>query len=349
MPITFKKSFILLAAFMTAPGVGSAGQAVPFDELYGKTSPSKMLLAQPGVPVSRAARVSGDKGLDKAAPELAYENLVDAPVWTAPASPAADGTDLKAGFSPARHQGGRNVCNAFASLALAEYLVWEKESVKPDFSEEFLYYNTKLNFTNGPALQGYKAEPGLPGYATVLALSGGVVAETEWPFLAALPPHKPAPPLTDPDVGTPPAGIAQKVLGYGFAAQAVRRSEIKYFLAKERRPVVMNLMLYTGNIDNATGRLQQPTAAQRQACFSAGSGCGGHVVLLTGYDPQAKEYLFRNSWGANWGNAGYGRVPEAYVEQDCEACHFLGTISGQNLGGRILMINAAYGWSAVIK
>ncbi|HNW43652.1 MAG TPA: C1 family peptidase [Elusimicrobiales bacterium] len=346
----FKDNFIVFGIVLAVPAFCAGAEPIPFDKVYQNISLVKTLFPGQAPAVSPA----GEKGfaaraLNGAAPELAYENLLVAPLWKAPAAAAAAAVDLGAGFSPARHQGSRNLCNAFAAVGLAEYLVGEKEKNKPDFSEEFSYYNTKLKFTDTPALNGYKKEPGLPGYATVDALRGGVVAEKEWPFLAALPAHTPVPPLTDPDLGLPPPGVAQKVLGYGFKPVAIRRSEIKNFLSAQRRPVVMNLMLYTGNIDNASGRLADPSGAQRRQCFTAGDNCGGHVVLLTGYDPAAKEYIFRNSWGAGWGAAGYGRVSEKYVAENCEACHYLADIPGMGQGMRALTVNASYGWSAELK
>lgn len=33
---------------------------------------------------------------------------------------------------------------------------------------------------------------------------------------------------------------------------------------------------------------------------------GGHAVLITGYDDERGLFEFRNSWGTDWGNGGYG-------------------------------------------
>lgn len=40
---------------------------------------------------------------------------------------------------------------------------------------------------------------------------------------------------------------------------------------------------------------------------------GGHAILLVGYDDTRKLFKFRNSWGKEWGNEGYGRIPYAYI------------------------------------
>lgn len=42
----------------------------------------------------------------------------------------------------------------------------------------------------------------------------------------------------------------------------------------------------------------------------------GHAVLVVGYeDAQAGGCLiFRNSWGADWGDGGYGYLPYSYIQ-----------------------------------
>ncbi|MCX5785759.1 MAG: C1 family peptidase [Elusimicrobia bacterium] len=345
-----KINFLLTALAVVAFGSGAGAQDVSFDSLYNgmaiKAAPVTEPAAAPAATLKTSTAVPVKP--EKANPEFSYEKLITAPVWkfTRP-DPAS--VDLRDGFSAAKHQGSRNVCNVFAALGLAEYLVWKNEGAKPDFSEEFLYYNAKLNFTGKPELEAYKKEPGLAGYVAVDALRGGVVAENEWPFKASLPAHDPVPPLTDPDVGTPPRGIEGKILDYRFSPLAVRRTEIKEFIIKEQRPVVMNLMIYMENIDNASGRISDPSGDQRAKCFASGDNCGGHVVLLTGYDQDAKEFIFRNSWGAKWGEGGFGRISEKYLMENCEGCHYLDKLDSMSAASRSMEVNSAYGWSASLK
>jgi hypothetical protein len=42
---------------------------------------------------------------------------------------------------------------------------------------------------------------------------------------------------------------------------------------------------------------------------------GGHAVLCVGYDDERQVLLMRNSWGAEWGDAGYFTLPYAYVSR----------------------------------
>ena len=55
-----------------------------------------------------------------------------------------------------------------------------------------------------------------------------------------------------------------------------------------------------------TGRIRLPGKSERML--------GGHAVMAVGYQESTRMVLFRNSWGATWGQAGYGQMPYAYLE-----------------------------------
>ena len=40
---------------------------------------------------------------------------------------------------------------------------------------------------------------------------------------------------------------------------------------------------------------------------------GGHAVLAVGYDDDKKQFIFRNSYGPDWGKSGYGYMPYDFV------------------------------------
>jgi C1A family cysteine protease len=40
---------------------------------------------------------------------------------------------------------------------------------------------------------------------------------------------------------------------------------------------------------------------------------GGHAMVLCGYNDYTQCFLFRNSWGDDWGMDGYGWIPYAYI------------------------------------
>lgn len=282
------------------------------------------------------------------APESAYENLLEAGLWKA-AAPNPGAVDLRAGFLTPKSQGNRNVCSVFATTGLAEYLIAAAYGDKREISKEALFYQAKYRFTNKPELQAYKTESGLAGYVAVLALQAGIVPETAWPFMPSYTNPSPKPPVTDPEVSAMPEGLEGKVLPYKFTPTAIRREQIKNFLAQERRPVVMNMMLYISGIDKKTGRLTEPTDAQRTACAKTGADCGGHVILLTGYDPKSGDYTFRNSWGAQWGEGGYGTMSEKYLMENCETCSYLSRMDKMDAASRAMIVNGSHGWSATVS
>src|SRR5262249_4701974 len=38
-----------------------------------------------------------------------------------------------------------------------------------------------------------------------------------------------------------------------------------------------------------------------------------HSVLVMGYDDEAKQFIFQNSWGTSWGANGFGFFPYDYI------------------------------------
>ena len=70
---------------------------------------------------------------------------------------------------------------------------------------------------------------------------------------------------------------------------------------------------------------------------SANRPLGLHEVLVVGYEddetePGGGRFTVRNSWGAKWGEDGYGKMPYAYLET---FCHEAGTIRVRATAGRL--------------
>lgn len=73
-------------------------------------------------------------------------------------------------------------------------------------------------------------------------------------------------------------------------------------------PVVAGFRCFENLYDNmvrSTGVIQMP----------AGIDIGGHCVLFVGYDDDKKLFKFRNSWGSDWGDKGYGYLPYDYADR----------------------------------
>lgn len=89
---------------------------------------------------------------------------------------------------------------------------------------------------------------------------------------------------------------------------------IKSALFKFNQPIVLGILIYESfqNPDVAkTGKVPMPEPDEEIL--------GGHAVTLYGWNEQDKTYLFRNSWGEEWGDRGNFTLPMEYVE-DANIC-----------------------------
>ena len=59
-----------------------------------------------------------------------------------------------------------------------------------------------------------------------------------------------------------------------------------------------------------TGQVPMPKKSERAL--------GGHAVMAAGYDQKQKRFIVRNSWGEEWGQAGYFTMPYAYLETSAD-------------------------------
>lgn len=74
-------------------------------------------------------------------------------------------------------------------------------------------------------------------------------------------------------------------------------------------PIVFGIMVYETFESDAvakTGVVSMPDVTKEQ-CL------GGHCILMVGYDDENQVVICRNSWGADWGMAGYFTLPYAYI------------------------------------
>jgi len=206
---------------------------------------------------------------------------------------APPSTDLRSSCPPVYDQGDLGSCTANAIAGAFEFdLILENLN---DFvpSRLFIYYNERVientfNTDSGAALRD--------GIKTIS--QQGVCPEALYPYVVAN--------FAD----TPPAGdyteaLNNKALQYMSVAQDL--DQMRGCLASGF-PFVYGFSVYSSFESPAvatTGVVPMPGPDE--------SIIGGHAVVAVGYDDSAQTFLVRNSWGSDWGMAGYFTMPYAYL------------------------------------
>lgn len=202
-------------------------------------------------------------------------------------------SDLRALCSAVENQGSLGSCTGNAIVGALEFLqkVEDPKHVSA-LSRLFVYYNERAIEGTVSQDAGAQIRNGIKVVATT-----GVCHEKYWPYRVTKFKSKP------PQVAYDDAA-KRKFLKY----QRIQNlDELKHALSSNR-PVVFGFSVYEnfeGPEVAATGIVKVPTTTEQNL--------GGHAVLAVGHDDDNQRVLVRNSWGKEWGLAGYFWLPYEYI------------------------------------
>lgn len=201
--------------------------------------------------------------------------------------------DLRADFPPVTDQARTASCAAHAVGAAMEYLM-RKRGLSADLSYLFIYYN-------GRQMTGAEGrDSGMStGAALASVMAHGACEDSLWPF------------EVDRVLMKPPGQCYAARLQFADLqyAQVLRGDPARQALANGW-PVVFRFFGPREFMEEAHHTKRMPGWGGRPPAQQA----FGHTMLAVGYDDDARDILVRNSWGEQYGERGYLRIPYDTLE-----------------------------------
>jgi C1A family cysteine protease len=201
--------------------------------------------------------------------------------------------DLRSECPPVEDQGQLGSCTANALAGALQFL--EKKAALGtvvDLSRLFIYYNERVIEKTVAQDSGAMMRDGIKTLA-----KQGVCSEKRWPYVITQFSKKPTPACYT-------EAARHRISSYQRLAAT---SDMRACLA-DGYPFVFGFTVYESFESAAmarTGVLNLPKKTEKVV--------GGHAVCAVGYDDASQRFIARNSWGTDWGMAGYFTIPYDYL------------------------------------
>jgi C1A family cysteine protease len=218
--------------------------------------------------------------------------------------------------TPVKDQERRDTCAYFAVSALVESAFKKLTGEDYDISEEYEVFRHKIINSWRPEVEFGNT------YDILASLKNDIYLFEE----SQLPYQKDSPDFTKPlssqqmafynlDKKTVPH-VSYRSLNFKQLSKMHSSrswSELAMNEIKQDRSVVVTLNVAIPLINDTKGTFTMNKEIDEQ-CSSKQIACGGHAILLVGYNTEKRAFMFKNSWGPKWGDRGYGYVTFDHVD-----------------------------------
>ncbi len=192
------------------------------------------------------------------------------------------------------NQGQLGSCTANSSLSAYRNLLLREKKIDIELSRLAQYYWSRLSEGSTATDNGAEIRDAIK----VLA-STGAALESLWPYDIEKFTIEPS---------TEASHSASQHICVQYLSVNQTKDDICTAINKNGN-LVIGITVYNSfeGIDCAkTGVIPIPDTTKEQAL-------GGHAIELIGYDLDKNHVIFKNSWGADWGDKGYGYLPFDYI------------------------------------
>lgn len=202
--------------------------------------------------------------------------------------------DLRSKCPPVYNQSKLGSCTSNAIGGAYEFdEMYQKEENIFCPSRLFIYYNERKEEGTVDKDSGAEIRDGIKTINTI-----GVCPETMWPYdISKFAEEPPKECYED--------AVRHKCVVYKRVTQTL--TQLKQCLI-EGFPIIFGITVYESfESDEAsrTGVIPMPKEGEKEL--------GGHAILCVGIDEDKDCFIFRNSWGTEWGDEGYGYLPIKYM------------------------------------
>lgn len=230
--------------------------------------------------------------------------------------------DLSKEMSPVRDQGALGSCTAYAATAMVEYMQKKIYRKFKQCSTLFTYKTTRNLMQETGDVGAY-----MRSVMGSIAMCG-VAPEEYWPYDGREATQNKKYDMDPPNFVYSIAQNFQSLryvrLDQPDVTPDALIDKIKYYMKYMRMPCIIGFTcfesMYQSNDIANKGFIPFPAKTEEMV--------GGHAILLCGYDDDVViknktapdiittgAFKFKNSWGTEWGQDGYGYLPYAFISE----------------------------------